>query len=341
MSEPITLVQFGVGAWGRNLYRTFASLKGARLVGFHDPSDASSKAALALANVERIADVAQAFDGRAQAAIIATPAESHYDLASRALDAGLDVFVEKPMTLRASDAEDLSRRAEAAHRVLMVGHILLYHPAVERMRAMVQSGELGRLYYAYAQRINLGQVRAVEDALWSFGPHDIAVACHLLDATPIEVAAWGQSYLQPGIADVVFVNLRFPDDMLVHLHLSWLDPHRSRRMTLVGSRKMLTFDDVEPSEKLRVYDKGVDVRTDYASYCEYLTLRQGEVTIPHLASTEPLRLECQHFLDRVADRAAPRSDGASGVTVVRALEAASASLAANSGYVRIASQEPL
>src|SRR5207245_2687415 len=224
------------------------------------------------------------------------------------------------------EAEALVRVARQSGRCLMVGHLLLYHPAVVKMKHLVTSGDVGEPFYLYSQRLNLGRVRNDENALWSFGPHDVAVAVHLFDAEPEVVTAKGEAYLQPGIVDVVFVTLHFPQRKMAHIHLSWLDPHKTRRTTLVGSRKMVVFDDMEPNDKIRIYDKGVDVRPQAVSYEDYLHVRFGDILIPHFGTTEPLRLECQHFLDCVRTGATPLSDGAHGLRVVRILAAAQKSL---------------
>ena len=208
----------------------------------------------------------------------------------------------------------------------MVGHLLLYHPAVVKMKHLVTTGEIGEPFYLYSQRLNLGRVRKDENALWSFGPHDVAVALHLFAAEPEVVTAKGEAYLQQGIVDVVFVTLHFPGKKMAHIHLSWLDPHKTRRTTLVGSRKMVVFDDMEPTDKVRVFDKGVEVRPEAASYKDYLHVRFGDILIPHIGAAEPLGLECQHFLDCIRTGATPLSDGAHGLRVIRVLAAAQQSL---------------
>jgi predicted dehydrogenase len=265
-------------------------------------------------------------DEAVRAVVIATPAVTHAELARRALDAGRHVFVEKPMALAAKEARDLCERAEARGLVLMVGHLLVYHPGVERLRQLVESGELGPIHYLYSQRVNLGKIRADENALWSFAPHDLSVMLHVLPSRPVDVAARGQAYLREGVEDVVFLNLRFENGVMGNVQLSWLDPHKLRKFTVVGRRKMAVFDDVEASEKLKIYDKGAEVPGDYAGYGDYIGLRFGDIVIPRLPSTEPLRLECQEFLRCVEEGATPVTDGRSGLEVVRILEAAQHSL---------------
>ena len=216
----------------------------------------------------------------------------------------------------------------------MVGHLLEYHPAVAMLRTLVQAGELGDIYYLYSQRVNLGIVRRDENALWSLAPHDISVILHLLDQEPDAVSARGECYLQPGIEDVVFANLHFADGKMAQLQLSWLDPHRIRRLTVVGSRKMAVFDDVESAEKVRIYDKAAE-RPEYDSYGESINLRFGDVVIPRLEMREPLKLECEHFSACVREGKTPLSDGRDGLRVVRVLEAAQASLSQNGAPVEL------
>jgi predicted dehydrogenase len=263
---------------------------------------------------------------------------SHYPLARTLLEAGKDVFVEKPLALRADHAEELVRLARERQRILMVGHLLLHHPAVRHLKEMVKRGELGDLLYLYSQRVNLGKVRRDENALWSFAPHDLSVALHLLDAEPIDVAARGAAFVQPGIEDVVFLHLRFPGGTMAHVHVSWLDPHKLRKFTVVGTRKMVVFDDMEASEKIKIYDKGVDRGGQIVGYGDALTVRSGDIVIPSVPLQEPLRIECLHFVECVRERKAPLSDGAGGLAVVRVLAAAQASLESGGVPVALASQ---
>jgi predicted dehydrogenase len=229
------------------------------------------------------------------------------------------------------DAQLLSVKERLAERLslkLMVGHLLLYHPAVTKLKSLIDSGELGDIYYMYTQRLNLGVVRSNENAWWSLAPHDVSVINHLFSAAPARVSAQGQCYLQKGIEDVVFATLYFADGRLAQVHTSWLDPHKMRRMTIVGSQKMVTFDDMEPSEKVWIYDKGATANLSYSSYGELITLRQGDIYIPKLDATEPLKLECQHFVDCVVNDAAVRTGGRDGAAVVKVLEAGQRSIEA-------------
>jgi predicted dehydrogenase len=260
--------------------------------------------------------------------VIATPVPTHAPLARLALEADKDAFVEKPLALTGRDANELAALADARGRVLMVDHLLVYHPAVQKLRDLVDEGALGRVFYLYGNRQNLGIVRPDENALWSLGPHDISVMLHLVGERPAEVSATGESYLQPGVEDVVFGRIRFPSGILGHLHLSWLDPHKMRKMTVIGSDRMVVFDDMETERKVTVYDKGPIPRTE--TYGEYIQVRSGDIHIPKVPATEPLRIVCERFVRAVRDREPTPSDGWAGATVVEVLEAMSESLA-NSG----------
>jgi predicted dehydrogenase len=263
--------------------------------------------------------------------MIATPAETHYRLARAAIDAGKSVFVEKPLTVDVDEARDLVARARAANAVLMVGHLLEYHPAILALRELVDAGELGRIHYIVSNRLNLGKIRTEENALWSFAPHDIAVIVRLARAMPLEVVATGGSYVSPGIADVTVTQMRFPGGVRCHIFVSWLHPFKEQRLVVVGSRKMASFDDV--LKKLVLYDQRVDgppgapvpVRGD------------DGVPVPYSAD-EPLRLECEHFLKCVDTRSRPRTDGESGLRVLRILHAAQRSLTRHGRPVPLAAE---
>ena len=265
---------------------------------------------------------------RVDAVVVASPAATHADMALRCIEAGKACLVEKPFALAVADAERVASRAAERKVPVLVGHLLLFHPAVERLRAMTTSGELGRILYLYGMRVNLGQVRADENALWSFGPHDVSVALYLLGEQPVQVAAQGHGYIRAGVEDVVFLTMRFQSGVLAHVHLSWLDPYKERRLTVVGASKMAVFDDMEPREKLRIFDKGVDRPPEYRSYGESLTIREGDIYIPRIPNVEPLSAELAHFVRVARGGEAPRAAAEDGVRVVRVLEAATRSLAA-------------
>jgi predicted dehydrogenase len=263
---------------------------------------------------------------RVDAVIVATPARTHAEVGMRAVEAGIPTLVEKPFALTVQDAERLADLADRRSVPLLVGHLLEYHPVIERLKSMIQDETLGQIYYLYAQRVNLGQVRPDENALWSFGPHDVSVALFLLGEAPVTVSAQGHSYLQKGIEDIVFLHMNFRSGVMAHVQMSWLDPHKERRLTVVGSRQMAVFDDMASREKLRIYDKGIDRPPEYRSYGESLTIREGDIFIPRVANTEPLSAQLQHFVRVARKEVQPRADARDGVRTVRVLEAASRSL---------------
>jgi predicted dehydrogenase len=327
VSDRIGIAVVGTGDWGANLVRNFSNLPGARLVAVCD-ADAKrlEKTAAQYPGARAYADVAQvAGDAEIQGVVVAASAVSHNPLA-------------KALTLEVAHAEELCRLAKQKGRILMVGHLLLYHPGVQYLKKMVKDGSIGDLLYIYSQRVNLGKVRKDENALWSFAPHDLSVVLHLLEAEPLDVVARGSDFLQNGVEDVVFVDMRFPGGKLAHVHVSWLDPHKLRKFTVVGSQKMVVFDDMEASEKIKVYDKGVDRAGQVVSYGDALTVRSGDILIPKISLQEPLRLECLHFVECVRERRAPLTDGLGGLRVVKVLDAAQKSLKAGGAPVAI---EPL
>ena len=316
----------GLGAWGWGVARNFAELKDCELVSCCDlDSKRRENAAKAWPGVKAVAEFEDLLATDIDAVAIAAPAIMHYPLAKQALLAGKDVMVEKPFTLNVADAEELAELAYKNNRVLMVGHLLEYHPVVKRLKGMVNSGELGDIYYMYSQRVNLGRIRGDENAMWSFAPHDISVFTYLLGQTPTDVSARGQSFIQDGIEDVVFLSLFFENRVMAHIHISWLDPHKIRRTTVVGSKKMAVFDDSEVNEKLKIYNNHAEV-PPAKTYGEAIQVRFGDILIPRVEGTEPLKIECKHFVDCVRDRSTPMSDAQDGIRVVRILEAAQRSL---------------
>jgi predicted dehydrogenase len=309
----------GLGYWGPNVARNLAATDGCELrwlcdadVGAREKLAASFPGARATAELDDLLA-----DDELDAVALATPVTTHAELAVAVAQAGKHCFVEKPLATNARDAQAAVDAAASAGKVLMVGHLLEYHPAVTRLKQLVADDELGSLYYVYGNRLNLGKLRVDENALWSLGAHDVSVVLHLIGEEPEECLAHGASYVREGVEDVVFCYLRFPSGVVAHLHLSWLDPHKERRMTVVGAKRMATFDDMLVEGKLTVYDKGFD--EDAHSWGEYIT-RSGESFSPRIANAEPLRLECEHFVACVREGATPRSDGVSGLRVVRVLE---------------------
>lgn len=337
VSERIGIAVVGTGDWGANLVRNFSNLPGARLVAVCDADPKRlEKTAGQYPGTKAYADVAQvAADPEIQGAVVAASAVSHYPLAKALLEAGKDVYVEKPLTLEVAHAEELCKLAKQKGRILMVGHLLLYHPGVQYLRKMVTDGTIGDLLYIYCQRVNLGKVRKDENALWSFAPHDLSVVLHLLGQEPIDVVARGSDFLQKGVEDVVFVDMKFPGGKMAHVHVSWLDPHKLRKFTVVGSQKMVVFDDMEASEKIKIYDKGVDRAGEVVSYGDSLSVRNGDILIPKISLQEPLRLECLHFVECVRDRKTPLTYGLGGLRVVKVLDAAQKSLKAGGAPVAI------
>jgi predicted dehydrogenase len=315
----------GLGYWGPNLARNFSRLPGADLAWLCDESgDALERFGGAFPPARTTSSLEDLLrDESLDAVALATPVPTHAELAQRVLEAGKHCFVEKPLGQSVEEAERVVDAARSAGRVLMVGHLLEYHPGVEKLNELIKSGELGEVRYLYSNRLNLGQLRRDENALWSLGAHDVSVILRLAAEEPYECRAVGESYVNPGVEDVVFCYLRFPSGLAAHLHLSWLDPHKERRFTVVGAKRMATFDDMALERKLSIYDKGFD--EDYSSYGEYIA-RSGDIFSPHVPNEEPLRIECRHFLDCVRDGTEPRSGGESGVRVVRVLEALQRSL---------------
>ena len=335
--NKLPLAMIGVGNWGKNVLRNMASLPKVELKAICDPSaDNLKRASASHPGVPTFSDPEPVLKDAAIAAVaIATPAVTHHEVAKRALQAGKHVFVEKPMAMTSAQARDLEETAAKAGKVLMVGHLLEYHPAVDKLKSLVDTGELGSIRYLYSQRVNLGVVRKDENAWWSLAPHDISVALYLMGKEPVSVAARGASFLNPGIEDVVFANLAFDGGVTAQIHVSWLDPHKLRKFTIVGARKMVTFDDGDSTEKVRIYDKGADVKLDYETYGEAITLRSGDIVIPRIDSVEPLKVECGHFVESVLANRAPRSDAKDGVRVVRVLEAGQRSLEKNGAPVEL------
>ena len=313
----------GLGYWGPNLARNFDEL--AELAWLCDLSDEQrERFASRYPEARLTADFDEMLaDDSLEAVIVATPVVTHAELAKSALEAGKHVLVEKPPALTGAEVEELVATAEENGRVLMPGHLLLYHPGVIRLKELIRSGELGDVLYVYGNRQNLGQIRKDENALWSLGVHDLSVILHLLEEEPTEVWARGESFLTEGVEDVVFCYLRFPSGKVAHMHLSWLDPHKMRRITVVGRDKMAVFDDMELDRKLTIYDKGPVERAE--TYGEWMT-RTGDIYSPKIPNDEPLRLECEHFLRLVAGDADPLMAARDGVAVVRALEQLQASL---------------
>lgn len=327
----------GCGAWGANLVRNFYENPEANLLYCCDSNpEILRNIAQKYPEVNTVSNLEKVLDNKdIQAVVIATPLATHFQIAKKALEAKKHVYIEKPITSSSEEAKELINTAQGVRRHLMVGHLLKYHPAVAKLKELIRSKELGEVYYIYSQRVNLGKIRKDENALWSFAPHDVSVILYLLEEEPETVNAVGESYLQKDIEDVVFVTLRFKDKRIAHIQLSWLDPHKIRKVTIVGSKKMAVFDDMETTEKIKIYDKGAVLPGQFLSYAETITLREGDIYIPYLKMEEPLKIECQHFLDCIQRNKKPLTDGEDGLRVVRILEAAQKSLMNQGRPVRL------
>ncbi|MEW6752658.1 MAG: Gfo/Idh/MocA family oxidoreductase [Candidatus Latescibacterota bacterium] len=326
----------GAGYWGPNLIRNFAGARGGTLVAVVDLDEGR------LARVRRsfpwVRTTTRLDEVLGEEAVhgvaVATPAGTHYDLTRRVLEAGKSAFVEKPLALTAAQCEDLIATAARRSLVLMVGHTMEYNAAVLRIEEYIRQQELGEVYYIYSQRLNLGVVRRDVNAMWNLAPHDISIAVRWLGEMPRSVNARGYTYLQPGVADVVYLNLEFASGVAVHIHVSWLDPGKVRRTTVVGSRKMAVYDDASQDARIQLFDKGID-RCDtggslgsFDSFGTYQLIRRaGDVLIPNLEFTEPLGVETAHFVECVQEGKRPTTDGENGLRVVRVLEAADRSMA--------------
>jgi predicted dehydrogenase len=312
----IRVGQAGLGYWGRNLARNFDDLTDLRWL-----CDASEERRAEFAERYPDAQITGDFEEMlaaddVDAVVIATPVPTHYPLARAALEAGKHVFVEKPPAMRIAEMEELIALASSRGLVLMPGHLLLYHPAVQKLKELVEDGELGEVLVVYGNRQNLGKIRKDENALWSLGVHDLSVILYLIQEEIVEAAAHGHAFLNAGVEDVVFCYLRFASGKIAHMHLSWLDPHKMRRLTVVGRDKMAVFDDMELDQKITVYDKAPEQPSD--SYGEWRT-RTGDTFSPQVSNAEPLKLECQHFV-RLVQEGWDGREMRDGLEVVRSLE---------------------
>jgi predicted dehydrogenase len=330
----INIVVVGLGYWGPNLARAVASTKDGTLYGVCDADPGR------LARLRELYPGARPFasleevlaDDAVHGVVLSTPVSTHFDMARQVLEAARHVLVEKPLAASSSECEILIELARRQGVVLMVGHVFLYNAAVTKVRDYIESGDLGDIYYAYAQRLNLGRVRQDVNALWNFAPHDFSILSYWLDSTPLQVTARGYSYVQDDVEDVVFVTADYPGGIGANIHISWLDPQKVRLMTVVGSRKMVVYDDTNPDARVTVYDKGVS-RVGQSGLGTFETFgqfqllhRAGDVLIPKVDFNEPLQVECQHFVECIRDGSVPLTDGAAGLSVVKALEAAQRSM---------------
>ncbi len=319
----------GCGYWGPNLIRNFVEIPGAQVIAISDlQQEPMNRMMQRFPQIETSTrDYRDMFDMGLDAVVIATPPATHYAIARDCLEHGLHVLVEKPITLNSEDAIDLIRVAEENDRILMVGHTFEYNPAVRALRQMIVSGELGDIYYIDAIRASLGLFQTKANVVWDLAPHDISILRYLLDADPVSVNTHGSSCVQEGIEDIAYTSLTFPNNVLAHIRSSWLDPSKQRRITVVGSKKMAIYDDVEPLEKVKIYDKGVKAIRHTDTFGEFsFAYHYGDVVIPYIRFEEPLRVQTQHFLDCIRDGRQPQTDGHNGLRVVQVVEAAQQSL---------------
>jgi predicted dehydrogenase len=332
--ESIRLGIIGAGYWGPNLIRNFVDLPGSEVVAVADLSNERLEHVRSrYPAVQTIQDYSEFFSMGLEAAVVATPPATHFEIARECLSNDLGVLVEKPLTLSSREAEELIELAANRNRTLMVGHTFEYNPAVRALKAMIQRGELGSIYYIDSIRANLGLFQRKLNVMWDLAPHDLSVLLYLLGDEPTSVGASGGSYVLEGIHDIAYIHLEFPGGVIAHVHVSWLDPNKVRKITVVGSRKMAVYDDVHPTEKVKVFDNGVDLPPYTDTYEEFkLSYRSGDVVIPRIDMAEPLRVECEDFISSVANGTEPISGGESGLRVIKILEAADRSLKNGGDY---------
>lgn len=324
----IRIAVVGAGHWGPNLIRAFENPPTSEVAWVIDRDEGRrQQVEQRYPTVGVAADAADAIaDDSVDAVVVATPTSTHYGLVKAALEAGKHVLVEKPITTSVAEGEELCALAEARGLVLMVGHVFVYNAGVQAVKDHLREGTLGRVFYMSMVRTNLGPIRVDVNASWDLASHDVSIANYWMDAEPVSASAIGGSWINEGIEDAVFATLRYPNDVLLTLHSSWLNPRKSRDITVVGDRRMLTLDDMNLSEPLRIYDKGVADETFTPGFVDTFasfraSVREGAITIPKVTLGEPLRSECEHFLACIRDGAAPLTGGREGIAVVRALEA--------------------
>jgi predicted dehydrogenase len=317
----------GCGYWGPNLIRNFVETPQSHVVAVADLRPERLKMIrTSYPQIQPISDYRDLFNMEMDAVVIATPPSTHYEIAKDFLEHDIPVMVEKPLTLNSEHAEMLIELAHRKDLVLMVGHAFEYNVAVQALKSMIDKGELGKLHYIDSARLNLGLYQRGTNVLWDLAPHDISILCYILGTEPVSVIAQGASCISKGVFDVVYMNLMFPDNILAHVHVSWLDPYKVRRVTVVGSEKMVIFNDIE-TDKIKIIDKGVDTQPEANNFAEFqYSYRNGDIVSPYIRFVEPLRREAQHFLDCVSNHHTPLSNGEDGLRVVRILEAAQCSL---------------
>lgn len=339
----IKIAQIGVGYWGPNILRNFYDIENVEVKKVVDKNpDRQKYVKQKYRTIETGEDIDEIVgDKEIDAVIISTPADLHYEMVKKVLLSNKHCFVEKPLALKTTEARELVKIAEEKGLVLMVGHVFLYNAAVNYLKKRVSSGELGKIYYIYSQRLNLGRVRSNINALWNFAPHDVSIVLYLLEKMPVTVSASGMSCIQEGIEDVVFMNMKFSNGTIAHFHVSWLDPNKTRTMIIIGSKKMVIYNDIS-DYKIQIFDKGIDIRHKNQYMGEFdnfgkfqLIKRAGDIYIPKIDYIEPLKVEAEHFIDCIKNGKKPRSDGESGLKVTQIIEAAMKSLNNKSVEVKI------
>jgi predicted dehydrogenase len=340
--KTIKVGVIGYGYWGPNLARNFFDLPSVELIAIADLKDERLQRAKSLyPEVQMTTEYTDLFNMGLDAIVVSVPPVFHYQIAKDCLEHGLHVLVEKPITQNSRHAEELIQLAEARDLILMVGHTFIYNSAVVALKKYIESGELGEIYYIDTARLNLGLFQRESNVLWDLAPHDISILLYLMDQNPASVSAQGVACVFENVYDVAYLNLIFPNQVPAHIHVSWLDPCKVRRITVVGSKKMIVFNDMENEQKIKIYDKGVDAPEYTDSYGEFhCNYRSGDIIIPNIRVAEPLRQECQHFVDSILNKTQPHSNGYSGLNVVKILETAEYSIRNNSSK-EVISWEPL
>lgn len=326
--DMVRIGVIGCGYWGPNLLRNFVEIPQSRVVAVAELREARRDyVRTRYPDVRVTAEYRDLFHLDLDGVVVATPPPTHYAIAHDCLQHGLHVLVEKPLTLNSDHAAELIAQAEAADRVLMVGHTFEYNPAVQALKQFIARGDLGEIFYLSTMRLNLGLFQSDLDVLWDLAPHDISILRYLLDADPLSVGASGASYIFRDVCDIAFLCFEFPNKTCAHSRVSWLDPHKVRQITVVGSEKMAVYDDTATNEKIRIYDKRVQSQPYTDTYGEFqLQYHHGDIVIPNIPHAEPLRQECEHFLHCIVTGDTPRSDGRSGWSVIKIIEAAERSL---------------
>jgi predicted dehydrogenase len=347
-TRAVTVGVLGAGYWGPNLIRTLAETPGCELRYVCDTrQDALAKISKRFHQVRVTADFDELLrDPELDGVVIATPAATHADLAARALTAGKHVLVEKPLAHEVGAGEKLVALAEAQRRVLMVGHTFEFNPAVRKLKDVIRDPAFGDVVYLYSRRVNLGVLRQDVNALWNLAPHDISIILYLFEEYPSHVSAQGLAHIRKGVEDVAFLYLEFPSGKVAHVHVSWLDPSKVRTMTVIGSRRMVIYDDVDPESRLKIYDRGFEIESvtsgiDHADPATYAyRVRSGDMIAPHIDWKEPLALECRHFVDVIREGGVPLTDGHNGLRVVRILDAATTSMRASGRRIEVTGKAP-